>query len=319
MTVAEAEVVVRSPVESRALDLLLEASRLSDRADALLIRDELCEAVPAALKKLEAAIAAREAAEQAPKPLEATLAQLKARQDQETARLDAARKVLDVPADDVATYLAISGEDRHNARRDLQAAEAELADLRPRIGLVSNALSPLLAALRDARMAEDVARAEGDAIAAAVEDPLWHPRARDTAAYRDRMKRLCPVILPLDWHPEWPDAYEALKKVAVASGLAEHLQRDAITALSVGDPAAVAAAAQRTALPSGHTVISESGKPSIVYQHQATPGAVASALPLPVGDGRTGGQVVTDAWANSGFAHQSQPGLPGAHGATAIP
>jgi hypothetical protein len=80
---------------------------------------------------------------------------------------------------------------REAARRDLTAAEEDLAEVRQRIGMVSNLLSPLIATVRDAQFAGAVAKRKYEAILEAAIDPLWQPRARSTSAHATAWNAYC--------------------------------------------------------------------------------------------------------------------------------
>jgi hypothetical protein len=298
----------------RAFGLLLQAARLQDQADEEFILCDLADQVPAARAELDAAVKARQAAEATPKKGEGHLAALRARRDRLTERAAEAAKAIEV--EDLDGYLASDPDAAVAARRDRLAVDEELAEVKARIGAVSNLLSAPLAVLRDARAAETQARAAWEAILEAALDPLAARRAEGTDGFRQRMNRLFPEILTIPGHPDTVPAVEALMRCLAASGVGAEVETRAIEAYAAGNPAARAIGTGTKTLPSGQTVITEPGKPPVVYQGRATPGQLATAPGLPQGDGRTAAQVMSDMWANAGYTHAPQPGLPGIHHGT---
>jgi hypothetical protein len=258
-----------------ALDRFLAGRREQDAADEEWILCDLAAALPGALAKWQDATAAREAAEKVPEAGEEKLRALQARLSRLEERAAAAKRATEI--DGLDDYLATDPDAAVNARRDRLAIEEEVTETRHRIGAVSNLLSEPLAALRDAGQAEAVAKGQYEAIVEAAGDPFGHPRAQQTDAYGVRMFRIFPEVLVAPPGPDsdWPGAVSAMKLALGMSGLGADLERNAIRAEAAGVPAARAVSTGVKRLPSGQTVITEPGKPPVVYQGRADAGDLA--------------------------------------------
>jgi len=269
--VAEAEEVVQGALDAlgpervRALGMLVEARRLQDAADVILIKADLAEEAPGAYQAWQDAQASTKAAEAKLEAPQARLEHLQA----ELAECQRGAAEVGATGEDDAL------EDRIRARSLRIAFTEEEQAIRERIHLVMNMLSPLLAEVQGARFAEGLAAAEGAVLVEADKDPLGHERAHQTEAYQRRMARIFGEVLAIPGHPDWHSAVAALKAVLRISGIGEQVQLDAIEALSVGDPAAVAASTTRKSLESGQTVINTPGQPPVIYQGRATSGDIA--------------------------------------------
>jgi hypothetical protein len=278
----------------RALARLVAARREQDAADEELILCDLADDLPSALAAWQTATAAREAAEAVPEVGQGHLRALQARLSRLEERAAEAKRATEI--DGLDDYLASNEDTAVNARRDRLALEEEIGEVRQRIGAVGNVLSPPLAALRDAQHAETVAKGRYELILQAAADPLGHRRARDTDGYGMRMARIFPEVLAAGPGPDWPEAVAAMKAALRISGIGEQVQVEAIAAYAAGDPAARAIGTGAKRLPGGQTVITEPGKPPVVYQGRASAGELAAAPGLPQGDGRTGAQVSREMW-----------------------
>jgi hypothetical protein len=294
-----------------AMAKLVQARRLQDEADTELILCDLADEEPAARQARDAATAARVAAELAPEKGQGHLDALHARRARLEERAAAAARLTAV--EDLDGYLASDPDAAVDARRDRLAIEEELAEVRQRIGLVGNLLSPPLAVLRDARTAETVAKGRYEAVMDAALDPLNHKRAGETDAFRLRMARLYPEILMAPGHPDWQAAVEALRDTLAASGVGAEVETRAIEAYAAGNPAARAIGTGTRTLPTGQTVITEPGRPPVVYQGRAAGADLATAPGMAAVDARPAAEVMAATWANTGYQHRPQPGLPGVH------
>jgi hypothetical protein len=256
-----------------ATETLMRARFMMDDADGELITCDLLEAAPVLWQQWQDAIRAREAAEQVPRAGEEKLGALQARLERLQGREAEAAKAIEA-AGDLDAYLASDVDASVNARAVRLAIAEEIAEVRQRIGAVNNLLSPPLAELRDAKQAEDTAKAVYENVIAAAKDPLGHPWARGTQAYELRMDRLYPEILAIDGHPDRAPAVEALKATLRASGIGADIQRDGIEAYTRGDPTARQLGPRVKRWPDGTSVIAEAGKPPVVYTGM-TPASVA--------------------------------------------
>jgi hypothetical protein len=290
-----------------AFHKLVQARRLQDEADEEMILCDLADAEPAARAAKEQATADREAAEEVPKAGQVKLDALKARLTTLQERAAAAKSVTAV--EDLDAYLSTDVNDSVNARRDRLALEEEAAEIRQRIGLLSNLLSPPVATLRDAEIAEKVAEGRYQAIMEAAIDPLGHRRAWDTDAFKQRMARLYAEVLAIPGHPDWLPAVAALKDTLRASGVGEQVQREGIQAYAAGDPVARSVGVNTRHLAGGDTVIAPADGPAVVYHGGATPQQLAAAPGLPQTDTSPAGAVMAREWA--GIRHNTAPGLPG--------
>jgi hypothetical protein len=227
--------------EAYALDLVGQASGLLEEADRLLILRDLRPEAEQAVEALRVATLDREAAEQA-------LAGPVAVADQLTAELaDAKQELAAVASPPDGAPL----RERHAARRDRAAWEEEVTAIEGRLREHNGeVLAPVQQALVKAREREDNCTVDALLLAAALTEPLRHPRARPTKGYRVRMARVWGVVLATGdrSHPDWPAAVEQLKAAMGAAGIT---------------PAEVQPK-KRDVLPSGQTVVTANGRPPVI-------------------------------------------------------
>jgi hypothetical protein len=214
---------------------------------------------------------------------------------------------------DLDAFLASDVDAAVNARRDRLAIEEEMAEVRQRIALVSNALSGPVADLRDAGLEEAKARARYEQVVEAIADPLNHGRAEETSAYKQRVTRQMGETLSVPGHPDWDLAVEALKDTAAASGVAKWLHEQGILAYVAGHPWALKAGGAARTLPDGRKVIQRPGMPDVVIDGAATAAQLAAAPGHAQVDTSPAALVMAQQWAATGAAHVSQRGLPGVH------
>jgi hypothetical protein len=288
------------------LALLRQAAALQAEADREFIIADIITAAPAAEARFHQAGAALQAAEDALKGPRAALDALEAELADVTARVGNIAALID-GGPDVDT--------RVRARQTRVALEEEAEAIRQRITAHRrDALTVPEQDLAAARHEVKLAEAAIATLDAAAGDPFGDLWAQRTAGYGLRIRRVWNEVIDAGdtTHPEWKAARARLKAAAVASGLAEELQRDAITAYKCGDPIARGVGGNTT-YQDGQIIVSEPGRPTVVGHSAATRAEIASLPgPAPV-DSTPASVLVEQAWRNVVSAHNSAAGLPGIH------
>jgi hypothetical protein len=284
----------------KALELMAQARGMIDLAGRMLIEADL--AGPA----LEALLATGErltAAQEAITPVADVIARLDAERADLTARvanLDAVAGSDDVPLDD-----RITSRVRRVAMRE------EIEDLAARADMLRRSmLAPLQRDLGEAQRDADRAASAAAGLEAASEAPFTHPRATRTLGYQVWLGHHVMEILSGgdERHPGWPEAKRQAMSMLAASGLGQFIERRAILAERAGDPAAKAIAGSTQHLASGQTVISEPGRPAVVYESgRATAAQLREAPAAPQVDSTPGAVAMAQMWGN--VQHATSSGL----------
>jgi hypothetical protein len=292
-----------------ALDKLAAARRLTEEADTVMVFADLCALEPEARRKRDAATAARQACEPVVEKGNAVLAALRRRQDALEERRQEAAAAADTTALSDEEFLSTDVDLEVDASARLAALEKKQAELRQRIALVSNALSPPMAALNTAKLDETIATGAYEALREAIADPLNHRLAEDTSAYRSRVTRNLGEILLLPGHPDTAAARGVLWDLLEFTGMGAEIQEQGIRAYVSNDPRARAVGGESVHMQGGKLIAPPDGPPLFIHG-AASPGQLA-APGTPQTDTRSAAEVMAQTWASTAYTHQSQPGLPG--------
>lgn len=291
------------PDRIRGLRLMAQARTLQDAAAIFMVHADIAEAAGNAHEALMQAQHAREEAEDALRPPRETVERLQA----ELLDCQGRASNIDTVISDDMDLTA-----RVEARSLRLAFEEEAADLRGRIDLITRQImAPLQQALTEARGGEERAKATAADLIGAEEDPLSHPRARQTAGHQLWMSnRWSEVLATGDQRtPGWSQAKGHLMTLLRASGIGAEIEQRAIQAYRGGDPSALAVGGNTTHLPSGDTVIFDpsTGAPPVVYSGRATRPQLATASPAPPVDTTPASTLMAQTWGQ--IQHQTSPGL----------
>jgi len=211
-------------LREHAMKLLAEGSAKCNDADRLLIMADLVDQQPAASAEIDAALANVTEAEAALEPAQAELERLQA--ELAVCERQAATALLAEESADIGT--------RVSARSLKLAYEEERESLAARVAVQQATVAPLQQSLRAAREELARAQAEGAALVAATEQPLDHPRARQTAGFTFRMARgqALPILLKGERDdPAWPQAMAMLELALRTSGRGAEIERNAVRAV----------------------------------------------------------------------------------------